>query len=132
MELTHYCGARHKAGDRVSSLAYELEFAFRKVISFFLGSKGTVAKKKSAPSTKKKSISTSKSIQQRILSNDGIGVVAGDIWRLLGDQSEQSLAAIKKSIDAPTDVIMAAVGWLAREDKLEFKKIGRTVKVSLR
>ena len=91
-----------------------------------------MAKKKSAPSTKKKSISTSKSIQQRIVSNDGIGVVAGDVWRLLGDQSEQSLTAIKKSIDAPTDVIMAAVGWLAREDKLEFKKIGRTVKVSLR
>ena len=91
-----------------------------------------MAKKKFAPSTKKKSISKSKSIQQRILSNDGIGVVAGDIWLLLGDQSEQSLASIKKSIDAPTDVIMAAVGWLAREDKLEFKKIGRTVKVSLR
>ena len=91
-----------------------------------------MAKKKSAPSTRRKSTSSSQPIQQRILSNEGIGDVAGDVWRLLTDQGEQSLAAIKKAIDAPTDVVMAAVGWLAREDKLEFKRSGRSVKVSLR
>ena len=90
-----------------------------------------MAKKKFAPSTRRKSTSSSKPIQQRILSSDGIGDVAGDVWQLLTDQGEQSLMVIKKSIDAPADVVMAAVGWLAREDKLEFKRSGRSVKVSL-
>jgi hypothetical protein len=66
------------------------------------------------------------------LSNDQIGEVAGEIWDLLTGQNGQSLAAIKKSIDAPADVVMAAVGWLAREEKLEFEQSGRSVKVSLR
>jgi hypothetical protein len=91
-----------------------------------------MAKKKSSPSTKNKPIPGSKPIPRRILSNDGIGDVAGDLWRLLTDQSELSLATIKKSINAPADVVMAAVGWLAREEKLEFKKSGRSVKVLLR
>ena len=90
-----------------------------------------MAKKKSAPSTRRKSTSGSAPLQQRVLSNDRIGEVAGDVWQLLTNQSEQSLTAIKKSIDAPTDVVMAAVGWLAREDKLEFKSSGRSVKISL-
>ena len=67
-----------------------------------------------------------------ILSGDAIGEVAGDVWEVLKEESGQSLAAIKKSIDAPGDVVVAAVGWLAREEKLEFERSGRTVKVSLR
>jgi len=91
-----------------------------------------VFKKKSVPSTSKNSTSGSKSFRQRSCSSDLIGDVAGDVWQLLAEQSGQSLAAIKKSIDAPADVVMAAVGWLAREEKLEFEQSGRSVKVSLR
>ena len=92
----------------------------------------TVAKKKSAPSTRTHPISGSKPHRTRSLSNDQIGEVAGDVWEMLGEDGEKSLAAIKKSIDAPADMVMAAVGWLAREEKLEFALSGRTVKVSLR
>jgi hypothetical protein len=66
------------------------------------------------------------------MSSDAIGDVAGRIWIFLSDEGPQSLAAIKKSAEAPGDLAMAAVGWLAREDKLQFHKSGRTVKVSLR
>jgi hypothetical protein len=44
----------------------------------------------------------------------------------------QNLAAIKKAIDAPNDLTLAAIGWLAREDKLEFSNSGRVLKISLR
>ena len=65
-------------------------------------------------------------------SNHEIGQVAGKLWRTLDDQGAQSLAALKKSTNATDDLVVAAVGWLAREDKLEFAtRDGRLVKVSL-
>jgi hypothetical protein len=68
----------------------------------------------------------------RPISSDEIGHVAGEVWGLLHSNGDQTLAAIKKSIDAPADLIVAAVGWLAREGKLNFASDGRTVKLGLR
>lgn len=68
----------------------------------------------------------------RGLSSDRIGETAGDVWRVLADRGSQTVAGIKKSIDAPDDVILLALGWLAREDKLAFETNGRSVTVSLR
>src|ERR1700712_1059935 len=61
-----------------------------------------------------------------------IGHVAGDVWGFLVRDGAQTIAVIKKSVDAPADVVLAAIGWLAREDKLKFSTHGRSVKVSLR
>jgi Winged helix-turn-helix domain (DUF2582) len=61
-----------------------------------------------------------------------IGHVAGDVWGLLSRDGDITISAIKKSIDAPADVVLAAIGWLAREDKVEFSTQGRSVNVSLR
>jgi hypothetical protein len=66
------------------------------------------------------------------ISKEQIGHVAGDLWHLLDKEGPQNLAAIKKSIAAPADLLLAAVGWLAREDKLDFSTSGRTVKIALR
>jgi Winged helix-turn-helix domain (DUF2582) len=68
----------------------------------------------------------------RSLSNHDIGLVAGEIWGCLTTNNGQTLAAIKKSVAAPSDVVAAAIGWLAREDKLEFTTSGRTLKIGLR
>lgn len=68
----------------------------------------------------------------RSLTHDDIGQVAGLVWQLLNEQGEQSLASIKSSIDAPSDLVLAAIGWLAREDKLCFASKGRSVVLSLR
>ena len=70
--------------------------------------------------------------QQRSLTNDEIGQVAGEVWLLLTAENDRSLASIKKSIDAPDVLILAAIGWLAREDKLHFNTSGRFTIVSLR
>jgi hypothetical protein len=45
----------------------------------------------------------------------------------------QTLTKLVKELDdAPRDVIMQAIGWLAREDKLEIEEEGRSRIVSLR
>ena len=85
---------------------------------------------KSSPSAS--SHANSKPRRQGLFSCDQIGEIAGDIWKLLSEKDGQNMTAIKSSIDAPADVVAAAVGWLAREDKIEFNTSGRTVNVRLR
>jgi hypothetical protein len=43
-----------------------------------------------------------------------IGDTAGLVWQCLDLQESISMSQLIKSIDAPRDVIMQAVGWLAR------------------
>ena len=63
---------------------------------------------------------------------DQIGETAGEIWHLLAEENEPvSLAQIAKRVDQPRDVIMQAIGWLAREDKLQIEENGRTRYVAL-
>ena len=88
--------------------------------------------RKSPASARGTNSSASPKTSERTLSNKDIGEVAGEIWGLLATGDGQTLAAIKKSIDAPPDVVAAAIGWLAREDKLEFDVTGRTLKIVLR
>jgi hypothetical protein len=61
-----------------------------------------------------------------------IGHVAGEVWGVLSRGETLTLAALKKEIKSPGDLVLAAIGWLAREDKLQFETSGRTVKISLR
>lgn len=61
-----------------------------------------------------------------------IGHVAGDVWGVLSRKGPSTLVTIKKEVKAPADVVTAAIGWLAREEKLDFDTAGRTVKISLR
>jgi len=58
-----------------------------------------------------------------------IGQTAGLVWQTLNEQGPQSLAKLVKSIDAPRDLVIQAVGWLAREDKvwIEDSKRGRMI-----
>ena len=42
-----------------------------------------------------------------------------------------SLAKLVKEIDAPRDLVMQALGWLAREEKLNIEGDSRTRLVSL-
>jgi hypothetical protein len=66
------------------------------------------------------------------LGHDQIGFVAGDVWLYLTENGEASLATLKKEIHTTPELLCAAVGWLAREDKLAFNVNGKTVKVSLK
>jgi hypothetical protein len=61
-----------------------------------------------------------------------IGHAAGDVWGALSRKGPLTIAALKKEVKAPADIVTAAIGWLAREEKLDFDTAGRTVKISLR
>lgn len=67
----------------------------------------------------------------KALSNESIGEAAGAVWIYLESNSPQTLAKLKKAVEAPADTVLAAVGWLAREGKLKFETSGKTVTISL-
>lgn len=85
-----------------------------------------------APVEAKKRAAKPAATAQREITNEAIGVAAGQVWSALADNGGQSLAALKKTVGAPDDQVMLALGWLAREDKLAFETNGRTLTVSLR
>jgi hypothetical protein len=61
-----------------------------------------------------------------------IGETAGLVWHALNDQGPLSLAKLAKVVDAPRDMILQAIGWLAREDKIDIEETGRGRIISLR
>ncbi len=61
-----------------------------------------------------------------------IGETAGAVWRTLDANGPMSLAKLIKTVGEPRDVVMQALGWLGREDKVLIKDNGRTREVSLR
>jgi hypothetical protein len=66
------------------------------------------------------------------VTSEAIGYAAGDVWGALHGKGWQSLAAVKKASGAPSDLTLMAIGWLAREGKLDFAASGKTVKLTLK
>ena len=60
---------------------------------------------------------------------DQIGDTAGIVWHYLHKQGPRSFTQLAKEIDAPRDLIMQAIGWLAREDKLAIEEEARGKRV---
>lgn len=61
-----------------------------------------------------------------------IGTMAGAIWRALESNGEMTCAKLKKDLNAASPLFDWAIGWLAREDKIELTTEKRTVRVSLK
>ena len=62
-----------------------------------------------------------------------IGETAGMLWHVLQESGPVSVSRLVKSVDdVPRDVILQAIGWLAREDKIEIEETGRGRMISLR
>ena len=61
-----------------------------------------------------------------------IGETAGVVWKTLADNGSMSMAKLVKSVGGPRDLVMQAIGWLAREDKLNIEDHRRSRVVSLR
>ncbi len=64
--------------------------------------------------------------------NEEIGTMAGAIWRALDVNGETTLAKLKKELKATSPVFDWAIGWLAREDKIELTMENRTARVCLK
>jgi Winged helix-turn-helix domain (DUF2582) len=61
-----------------------------------------------------------------------IGDAAGRIWQYLDKHGGTSLGHLPHRVRIPPRVTAMAVGWLAREGKLNFVRKGRTMRVELR
>jgi hypothetical protein len=96
------------------------------------GSKPNGAKSSSAEKSPKPAAKPPKAPADGALTSELIGETAGLVWQALSESGDQSVANLKKSVDRSTDAIVAALGWLAREDKLSFESSGKEAKVSLK
>jgi hypothetical protein len=61
-----------------------------------------------------------------------IGEAAGEVWHCLAENGAMSLAKLARSVDAPRDTVMQAVGWLAREDKVTIEETSRGRMIGLK
>lgn len=60
-----------------------------------------------------------------------IGRTAGEIWKRLSKNGSSTVAKLAKEVDQTHDMVMQALGWLAREEKIEITKKGRSRIVTL-
>jgi hypothetical protein len=68
----------------------------------------------------------------RVEIKEQVGETAGKIWHLLDETGPQTLAQIKKKFDGSSEVAVFALGWLAREDKVDISQDKKSFKVALR
>jgi hypothetical protein len=61
-----------------------------------------------------------------------IGETAGKVWKLLDEKGEVTLTQLKKGVKADPNLILQAIGWLAREDKLQIEKKDRYITYALK
>ena len=61
-----------------------------------------------------------------------VGETAGRVWHLLNDQGPQTLAQLRKRLNGSGELVTFALGWLAREDKVDISQDKKIVRVALR
>jgi hypothetical protein len=60
-----------------------------------------------------------------------IGETAGQIWDFLKKKGEVSMAELPQHLKEKSNVVYQAIGWLARENKIEYRTAGAKTFVSL-
>jgi hypothetical protein len=64
--------------------------------------------------------------------NEQVGETAGRIWNLLNDQGPHTLPELKNKLHGSGELLSFALGWLAREGKVDITQEKKTVKVALK
>jgi len=64
--------------------------------------------------------------------NAQVGETAGKVWHLLNDEGPHTFAQLKKKLDGSGELLSFALGWLAREDKVDLTQEKKLVKVALK
>jgi Winged helix-turn-helix domain (DUF2582) len=60
-----------------------------------------------------------------------IGETAGKVWNLLQRNGKASLPTVERGVQSPKPVVHMAIGWLAREGKVELRQEKRTIELWL-
>ncbi|KAF3977332.1 MAG: winged helix-turn-helix domain-containing protein [Methylococcales symbiont of Iophon sp. n. MRB-2018] len=61
-----------------------------------------------------------------------IGFAAGKIWEYLNNNDATSVSKVTKETGLSKNDVQRAIGWLAKEDKLNIEMDGRTELLSLK
>jgi len=61
-----------------------------------------------------------------------IGKTAGKIWDILQKEEAVAISKFPKMLDEKTVVVQQALGWLAREDKIDYRQQANRTLVSLK
>ena len=61
-----------------------------------------------------------------------IGEIAGQVWRELSANGPQTLTTLQKRTGISAMTLHLALGWLAREDKIELAPAGKSFSVRLK
>jgi len=61
-----------------------------------------------------------------------IGKAAGISWQYLDQHGETTLSKLKQGTKLSEQILLMALGWLAREGKLSFVQDRRSLKLSLK
>ncbi len=62
---------------------------------------------------------------------DKVIETAGKTWRFLGQNGQTNISQLSKSLKEKDEVVLQALGWLAREDKIDYTIKNRRTFVSL-
>ena len=60
-----------------------------------------------------------------------IGETAGKIWKLLEEKDKVAVTQLPKTLNEPSVITYQALGWLAREGKIEYHAQKNGTSVSL-
>jgi hypothetical protein len=60
-----------------------------------------------------------------------IGVTAGKVWQVLKKEEEADISRLPRMVSEKPVIVNQALGWLAREGKLEYREQGERLFVAL-
>ncbi len=66
-----------------------------------------------------------------IAMTERIGATAGKVWQVLKKQEEADIRNLPRLLDEKPIIVNQALGWLAREGKLEYREQGDRLFVAL-
>ena len=61
-----------------------------------------------------------------------VGETAGRVWHELSSGGPQTLAQLKKKLNGDNGLLDLAVGWLARENKVDITPEKKTLRIQVR
>lgn len=66
-----------------------------------------------------------------IAMTERIGTTAGKVWQVLRKEEEADIRNLPRLLDEKPVIVNQALGWLAREGKLEYREQGDRLFVAL-
>ena len=64
--------------------------------------------------------------------NSKVGEAAGQVWQVLSNEGPLTVTQLKNKLNGTSDVLNFALGWLAREDKVEITQEKKAIRVQLK